>query len=164
VHLKERRTPIVGDEAYGNADWNRNIIKSDQVRRPLLHAYETIFQHPFMEDEKIVLRAPVPDDMRRVIARMSAHRTALFTKDQVDIIDEETGLLKVTTEVGGSSIDDEINFTDGSVIRHINSEIGSLARPNKGFVPMDRLVMEDDAEAQWLSQDLPDTDDFLYQK
>ena len=28
VHLKERRTPIAGDEAYGNSDWNKKQRKA----------------------------------------------------------------------------------------------------------------------------------------
>ena len=47
VHLKERRTPIAGDEAYGTAEWNKKLARSDNIHRPLLHAYETEFTHPF---------------------------------------------------------------------------------------------------------------------
>lgn len=47
VHLKERRTPIAGDEAYGTAEWNKKLARSDDIHRPLLHAYETEFIHPF---------------------------------------------------------------------------------------------------------------------
>jgi 23S rRNA pseudouridine1911/1915/1917 synthase len=47
VHLKHRRTPILGDEDYGNREWNNKIFRSDKINRPLLHAYETEFEHPF---------------------------------------------------------------------------------------------------------------------
>jgi len=66
VHLKERRTPIIGDDAYGSAEWNKKLLRSDSVRRPLLHAYETEFTHPFT-GENVVIRAPVPDDMSGVL-------------------------------------------------------------------------------------------------
>jgi 23S rRNA pseudouridine1911/1915/1917 synthase len=47
VHLKNRRTPILGDEDYGNREWNNKIFRSDKINRPLLHAYETEFEHPY---------------------------------------------------------------------------------------------------------------------
>ena len=46
VHLQDRRTPIVGDADYGNSDWNKQLLRSDAVRRPLLHAYEIEFAYP----------------------------------------------------------------------------------------------------------------------
>ena len=40
VHLQHRRTPILGDDAYGSEDWNRRYLRSHGIRRPLLHAYQ----------------------------------------------------------------------------------------------------------------------------
>ena len=60
--MKERGTPVVGDSAYGNADWNRKLSHTGEVNYPLLHSYETEFIHPFSR-ERIIIRAPVPPDM-----------------------------------------------------------------------------------------------------
>lgn len=70
VHLKERRTPIAGDEAYGNNDWNKKLAKSDAIHRPLLHAYETQIQHPF-NGEMLTFRAPLPKDMASLVGKLS---------------------------------------------------------------------------------------------
>ena len=128
VHLKERRTPIVGDEAYGSAEWNKKLLRSDGVRRPLLHAYETEFVHPFT-GETVLIRAPVPADMSGVLKRL--------TVQDEPLLDYTTNLLKGTTEVDGV-------------------EAGDRTAGMKGFVPSDRLVLEDD---DWTSQDLPETMD-----
>jgi 23S rRNA pseudouridine1911/1915/1917 synthase len=128
VHLKERRTPIVGDEAYGSMEWNKKLLRSDGVRRPLLHAYETEFVHPFT-GKTILIRAPVPADMSGVLRRL--------TVENEPLLDATTNLLKGTTEVEGV-------------------EAGDRRGGMKGFVPSDRLVLEDD---DWTSQDLPETMD-----
>lgn len=92
VHLKFRRTPVIGDNEYGAADWNRKLAKYSRVTRPLLHAYETQFIHPFT-GEDVTIRAPVPEDMRKQIVAM--------TYPTRSIIDEETRFLSVSTEVVG---------------------------------------------------------------
>lgn len=113
MHLKHRRTPIAGDEAYGNNEWNKKLARSDKVHRPLLHAYETVFVHPFT-GETVRIRAPVPADMRRVMEKL---------KESVDdhLVDEETGLLLGDTWV----------------------ESRPGGQRGLGFVPMDRLVMKE---------------------
>ena len=54
VHLKHRCTPILGDDTYGSADWNRKYDRETKSSytpgRPLLHAYETEFMHPFTNE------------------------------------------------------------------------------------------------------------------
>ncbi len=92
VHLKERRTPIAGDEAYGNPEWNKKLGKSDGVDRPLLHAYETCFVHPFTNKE-IKLQAPIPSDMTNLMKKLTVQSQSL--------IDPATNLLTVTTDVKG---------------------------------------------------------------
>lgn len=60
VHLQARRTPVLGDEGYGNKDWNKklqrmfssvspNLFRNSRIPeiRPLLHAYETEIKHPY---------------------------------------------------------------------------------------------------------------------
>lgn len=122
VHLRHRHTPIVGDETYGNVEWNRKYLRSHGVRRPLLHAYETEFKHPFT-GEKVLLTAPVPADIAGVLTRMSNPEESFF--------DEASALLTCTTEVRGKG----------------PGEAG------RGFVPSDRLVMEED---HWTTFALPD--------
>ena len=115
VHLKERRTPIAGDEAYGNADWNKRLGRSDSIQRPLLHAYETEFTHPFT-GKKVLLRAPVPTDMANLMFKL--------TPSTEPILDKQTCLLVGTTEVKG---------------REPGENLGG-----GNFVPSDRLIIDDE--------------------
>ena len=114
VHLKERRTPIIGDEAYGSAEWNKLLLRADGVRRPLLHAHETEFIHPFT-NEKIIIRAPVPSDMAKVLSKL--------TVENKPLLDKETSLLIGSTEVRGR-------------------EAGEKDRI--GFVPSDRVIQKEE--------------------
>ncbi|KAJ1427467.1 pseudouridine synthase [Ochromonadaceae sp. CCMP2298] len=149
VHLKDRRTPIVGDEAYGNADWNKKLLKSNQIRRPLLHAYETVFVHPFTGEE-LTINAPVPPDMAQLIRKLSAERTALFTDDQTHIIDPETSLLVGSTDVAGE-------VDRGYIMGGMNAMKNGRT---EGFVPMDRVLLNENPN-EWLLQDLPETGEYL---
>jgi 23S rRNA pseudouridine1911/1915/1917 synthase len=92
VHLQHRRTPIVGDEDYGNADWNKKLSRSNDVNRPLLHAYEIEFEHPFT-GQTILARAPVPDDMSSLIGTITAAHAP--------VLDSATGYLLGSTVVEG---------------------------------------------------------------
>jgi len=114
VHLKERRTPIVGDEAYGNKDWNKKISRSNQVNRPLLHAYETVFTHPFT-NEKIILNAPIPNDITNVMIKL--------TTPMMPLINDKS-LLIGTTEVKGREPGEKIQ--------------------SSGYVAIDRITYEDE--------------------
>ena len=84
--------------------------------------------HPFT-GKTILIRAPVPADMSGVLRRL--------TVENEPLLDETTNLLKGSTEVEGV-------------------EAGDRRGGMKGFVPSDRLVLEDD---DWTSQDLPETMD-----
>lgn len=90
VHLKERRTPIAGDEAYGNPEWNRKLARSDAVFRPLLHAYETVIEHPFT-GKQLVIRAPLPKDFSDILRKLSP----------ADPLLDAHSLLTVPTDVAG---------------------------------------------------------------
>ena len=70
VHLKDRRTPIAGDDLYGNSDWNKKLAKSDGVRRSLLHAYEIQLEHP-LTGKHLTLRAPLPPDLLQIVNKIS---------------------------------------------------------------------------------------------
>ena len=111
--MKHRRTPVVGDATYGSIDWNTKLQRTYGVSRPLLHAYETTFIHPFTQ-EKIVLCAPVPSDMQRVMQSVSTGLPA-------PLVDTATGYLTCPIEVRGKSAGE---------------------KPG-GFVPLDRLAFKE---------------------
>lgn len=58
VHLSHVGAPILGDELYGKS--------SALIKRQALHAYRLCFVHP-VTGEAVDVRAPIADDMRRVI-------------------------------------------------------------------------------------------------
>lgn len=65
VHLQDRHTPIYGDEVYGIADWNKRLLKSHGIARPLLHAYRLELDHP-VSGERMVFTAPLAEDMKTI--------------------------------------------------------------------------------------------------
>jgi 23S rRNA-/tRNA-specific pseudouridylate synthase len=67
VHLQDRHTPIYGDEIYGIADWNKRLLKTQGIARPLLHSYCLEVDHPVTGERK-VFKAPMADDMKRMAA------------------------------------------------------------------------------------------------
>ncbi|CAN0100839.1 unnamed protein product, partial [Scytosiphon promiscuus] len=69
VHLQHRRTPVLGDEVYGNKDWNRRLQQSTGMTRPLLHARSLEFRHP-NTGEVVSLTAPLPADIEAVVRRI----------------------------------------------------------------------------------------------
>jgi 23S rRNA pseudouridine1911/1915/1917 synthase len=64
VHLKHIGCPILGDPIYGN---EKASLKAPRL---LLHAYQLKFQHP-ITNETIHLTAPVPDDLKEWIQKVS---------------------------------------------------------------------------------------------
>ena len=66
VHLQDRHTPIYGDDIYGLTDWNKRLIKSHQIERPLLHAYRLELMHP-VSGEAMTFVAPMPEDMQTIV-------------------------------------------------------------------------------------------------
>lgn len=75
--LQHRRTPILGDEVYGNKDWNRRLQQSTGMTRPLLHAHSLEFKHPKTGD-LISLIAPLPADIASVVRRIYPQVNSLF--------------------------------------------------------------------------------------
>ncbi|MFN0065543.1 MAG: RluA family pseudouridine synthase, partial [Chlamydiales bacterium] len=65
VHLKSVGCPILGDSLYGNPQLNEKY----KVNRQLLHAYKLTLTHPVTQ-EKLVIEAPIPDDIQTHIKRM----------------------------------------------------------------------------------------------
>lgn len=71
VHFSAIHHPVLGDPLYGpkRADMGLSNAASDIVRsagRQMLHAFEVTFIHP-ISGEKVLVQAPVPDDMKRLI-------------------------------------------------------------------------------------------------
>lgn len=67
VHLAAERHPLVYDDVYGlprAADWPPDA-------RPLLHAARLALDH--RDGRRLVLSAPVPDEMERAWAELSSH-------------------------------------------------------------------------------------------
>jgi 23S rRNA pseudouridine1911/1915/1917 synthase len=71
VHMSASGWPLVGDPKYGEAGWEQ--CQSPEIRarlqtfaRQALHAWRLSFVHPFTQ-ERIVVEAPLPDDMRDLI-------------------------------------------------------------------------------------------------
>lgn len=62
VHLKHIGCPILGDPVYGIPSLNKKYA----IHRQLLHAARLQFIHP-MTGEKLELKAPLPDDMKKWI-------------------------------------------------------------------------------------------------
>jgi len=64
VHLQHLGLPILGDERYGDFQLNRRLHAAG-VRRMLLHAAEIALPWPTAPDERLTLRAPLPDAFAR---------------------------------------------------------------------------------------------------
>jgi hypothetical protein len=132
VHLKERRTPILGDDVYGNMDWNKKF----EIDRPLLHAYETQFIHP-LRKKSLQLVAPVPDDMNVLIKRILKNR---ITPVHGSFYDSRKRVLVQTTEVRGKEVPIATRQVQG----------GTPIFIPKMYVPSDRLtVHEQENEELW---------------
>ena len=152
VHLKHRRTPILGDDAYGNNDWNKRVAKSDSIHRPLLHAYEMEFVHPF-NGKRILLRAPIAKDMFSIIdTKLEAPCTY---RENIQILNKENSILydHVPTLF---ACDDEyigmgnrVSNNDEKVFHTISEKENG----DTGFVPCERVAFE---EIPWYDQELPD--------
>ena len=65
VHLQDRHTPIYGDDIYGIADWNKRLLKTHGIERPLLHAFRLEVDHP-VTGERMTFVAPMADDMKKM--------------------------------------------------------------------------------------------------
>jgi len=68
VHLKSLGTIILGDEVYG---WKPDTRLPLQPERVMLHAEHLVVTHPITE-KPLDLRAPLPDDFKRMIAALRA--------------------------------------------------------------------------------------------
>lgn len=60
LHLAYIGYPLAGDWLYGTED-------PALIKRPALHSFRLVLQHP-ISGQRLELEAPIPDDMRRLIA------------------------------------------------------------------------------------------------
>ncbi len=66
AHLRYAGCPVVGDPTYGNREMNRLMQGRYGLWRQWLHALEVALRHP-ITGEDVRVRAPVPQDLRRVL-------------------------------------------------------------------------------------------------
>lgn len=67
VHMRQVRTPVLGDELYGAHDVNRRYASA--AARPMLHAARLSFVHP-VTGQTLDVSARLADDMRRLMQRV----------------------------------------------------------------------------------------------
>jgi 23S rRNA pseudouridine955/2504/2580 synthase len=63
VHLAHAGLPVLGDDKYGDFEFNRALARQG-VKRLFLHARRLGFRHP-IDGKAMKLESPLPDDMRR---------------------------------------------------------------------------------------------------
>lgn len=68
VHLEHLGHPLLGDEVYGDQNWNR--LETKAASRPLLHARALRFAHP-VTGQVVHVVAPCPADIRAYATRLS---------------------------------------------------------------------------------------------
>lgn len=155
VHLKSSRTPILGDETYGQGQWNRRYLKSHQIQRPLLHAYETRFSHPFTGEE-MVLQAPLPADMMTLVKAIAGGNIQPGMPSDMlsQLVDPESGLLTISTEVEGrfGGRGSTVTVEGGTPV------IAAATTSSKGYVPSERILLE---EEDWTSIELPEDPEYF---
>jgi 23S rRNA-/tRNA-specific pseudouridylate synthase len=92
VHLQHRRTPVLGDDLYGNGQWNSRMRTRQRVIRPMLHAHRLALPHPVTR-EPLVVTAPIPPDLHRMIRtiwpQVEQERPQWFSEGTADPGEEE---------------------------------------------------------------------------
>jgi 23S rRNA pseudouridine1911/1915/1917 synthase len=74
VHMAHAGHPVFGDTVYGK--YSAHAWQQQGVARQLLHAYKLEFRHPF-DQRLILLKAPIPEDIRRFCDPRMLQRQAL---------------------------------------------------------------------------------------
>jgi tRNA pseudouridine65 synthase len=68
-HLRHLGHPLIGDVNYGRGELNRHYRARYELHRLALHASSIAFDHP-ATGVRLVLTAPLPEDLRLVLARL----------------------------------------------------------------------------------------------
>jgi len=63
VHLAHAGLPVLGDDKYGDFEFNRALARQG-VKRLFLHARRLAFKHP-TDAKRVVIESPLPEDMLR---------------------------------------------------------------------------------------------------
>jgi 23S rRNA pseudouridine955/2504/2580 synthase len=63
VHLAHAGHPVLGDDKYGDFEFNRALARQG-VKRLFLHAHRLAFEHP-VDGKAMIFESPLPDDMSR---------------------------------------------------------------------------------------------------
>jgi tRNA pseudouridine65 synthase len=76
-HLSNGRFPVVGDTSYGKGRHNREARRLYGAERLALHARRMTFREPGSDGGRLVtIEAPVPQDLRAVLARVPGYDAA----------------------------------------------------------------------------------------
>ena len=81
VHLASIGHPVVGDDVYGGGGGRRLVAL--QAKRHFLHAARLRFHHP-VTGEKLDIKSPLPDDLRRSLATIAEMPELLAHPDPLD--------------------------------------------------------------------------------
>ncbi len=74
VHLAHSGYPVLGDDKYGDFEFNRALARQG-VKRLFLHAHRLAFQHP-VDAKPVKLEAALPEDMRQFCGANFPNRDA----------------------------------------------------------------------------------------
>jgi tRNA pseudouridine65 synthase len=74
-HLRHLGHPLVGDVNYGRGEINRRYRAEYGLHRLALHAHQIAFEHPVTR-ARLVVRAPMPDDLGLPLERLGLPRSA----------------------------------------------------------------------------------------
>lgn len=69
AHLKAIGHGILGDPRYGPAARNEQLLQTYGLRRPFLHAFQLVLQHP-VSGEQLTFCDELPDDLERVLVAL----------------------------------------------------------------------------------------------
>jgi 23S rRNA (uracil1939-C5)-methyltransferase len=76
-HLAAIGHPVLGDDRYGHAPTNRFFEEKNALDRTFLHCVRLEFVHPTTQ-QRLIIEAPVPGDLRAVLDRTSGPGTLRF--------------------------------------------------------------------------------------
>lgn len=94
VHLQHLRTPVVGDDLYGNREWNRSLLRKYGIDRPLLHAWRLVLPHP-ITGETLDIQAPLPEDTAGVVSSIYPEVYADHPDWMSGVDEHDLGVLEV---------------------------------------------------------------------
>jgi 23S rRNA (uracil1939-C5)-methyltransferase len=76
-HLAAIGHPVLGDDRYGHAPTNRFFEEKNSLDRTFLHCVRIEFDHP-TKNQRMLVEAPMPGDLRAVLERTSGPGTLRF--------------------------------------------------------------------------------------